>query len=192
MNSRTRSGGLSFGPDTSPPPVSRATALAAVALLVSIFAAFTALFVVFDPRVATPDERGEESRVARDVAEGDLLTKMTLFQRYVEKARLAADAGNWPLAAFYAEKIEENAVRVVDAGYVIDGVDVSAIADEVGVPRARALAQAADAADPARFEVAYGRMIDGCNTCHKRAGFRVVQIVPPDAARYPSQDFSAP
>ncbi len=172
--------------------MSRAVALAATALLVSIFAVFTALFVVFTPGVATPAQRGETSRVARDAEEGDLLTKMTLFQRYVEKARLAADAGNWPLVAFYAQKVEENAVRIVDAGYTIDGVEVSAIAAEVAVPRAQALAQAAATADPARFEAAYTHMIDGCNTCHRRAGYSVIQIVPPDAASYPSQNFSAP
>lgn len=172
--------------------MSRATAVAAAALLVAIFAVLTALFAVFAPGVATPDERTAASRVARNAAEGDLLTKMTLFQRYVEKVHLAAAADNWPLAAFYAEKIEENAVRIVDAGYVIDGVDVSEIAAAVAVPRAEALAEAAASADADRFGEAYARMIDGCNTCHKRAGFLEIEIVRPEAARYPSQDFTAP
>ena len=114
---------------------------------------------------------------------------MVLMQRYVEKAALASDAGNAELTAFYADKISERAGRVIDGGYVVDGIDVSAIAAEVADPRADALVQAAASGDRAQFDEAYARMVDGCNTCHKRSGYGLVRVVRPEANTYPSQVF---
>lgn len=170
--------------------MSRASVAAAAALLVAVFAAFTALFAVFAPGTPTLDDRVEESRLLGQTAEGDLLLHMVLFQRYLDKAAIAGEAGNWDLAAFYAEKIEENSQRVVDGGYLLDGVDVSALAAEVAVPRAAGLVEAARTGGAEGFEAALGRMVDGCNACHRRAGYREVQIVRPDGAAYPSQDFT--
>lgn len=170
--------------------MTRSAVTAAAALLVALFAAFTALFAVFAPGTLTPDERQEEQRLLGQTAEGDLLLHMVLFQRYLEKAAIAGAAENWELAAFYAEKIEDNSQRVVDGGYLIDGVDVSALAAEVALHRAENLVAAAEAAEPEPFRVATGQMIDGCNACHRRSGYRYVQIIAPDESEYPSQDFA--
>lgn len=158
--------------------------------MVAIFAAFTALFSVFAPGTPSAGQRVEESRLLGQTAEGDLLLHMVLFQRYLDKAAIAGEAGNWDLAAFYAEKIEENSQRVVDGGYLVDGVDVSALAAEVAVPRAAGLVEATQTGEADAFEVALGRMVDGCNACHRRSGYREIQIVPPAGAAYPSQDFT--
>ena len=168
----------------------RASSIALAALLVAFFAAMTALFAVFAPGTETAETRLDGARAGLRASEGELLQHMVLFQRYAEKAALAAEAGNWDLAGFYARKIEGNATLVVDGGYVVDGVDISQIAATVALARAESLVEAAEGADPPAFEAAFGQMIDGCNTCHKRAGYRYVQIVRPDAARYPSQDFA--
>lgn len=168
----------------------RPTSIAVAALLVALFAALTALFVVFAPGTQTADARLDRARLGLRASEGELLQHMVLFQRYAEKTALAAEADNWELAAFYADKIRDNAVLVVDGGYVIDGVDVSQIAATMALERAEALVAATEAGDPSAYAAAYARMIDGCNTCHKRAGFRYVEIVEPDAARYPSQRFA--
>ena len=146
--------------------------------------------------MAAPDTPTRERLVAEAdgrtaYGEGELLARMIQFQRYAEKTHLAAEAGNWELAAFYAHEVEENAERLVDGGHVDEGVDISAIAAEVALPRAEALRTAAEAGDGEAFKVAYARMIDGCNTCHKRSGHRFIQIVVPgDAEAYPSQDFA--
>ncbi|MAQ92379.1 MAG: hypothetical protein CMM84_02440 [Rhodothermaceae bacterium] len=111
------------------------------------------------------------------------------MQRYVEKAALASDAGNTELTSFYADKISERATRVIDGGYVVDGIDVSAIAAEVADPRASALVEAAASGDRAEFDAAYEVMVDGCNACHARAGYGLIRIQRPDGAAYPSQVF---
>ncbi len=171
------------------PSVTRALAVALVSLLVALLSLVTALFAAFVPPFPTVEGRQIERADRTKDDEASLLDHMVLMQRYVEKAALASDAGNAELTSFYADKIVERSTRVIDGGYVVDGIDVSAIAAEVADPRADALAQAAASGDRARFDAAYARMIDGCNTCHRRAGYGVVQIVRPDGARYPSQVF---
>ncbi len=103
---------------------------------------------------------------------------------------MAAEADNWPLAAFYAHELEENAERLVDGGHVEDGVDLSAIAAEVALPRAERLLAAAEARDADGFQASFDSFIDGCNSCHKRSGHRYIAIQAPDADAYPSQDFA--
>lgn len=169
--------------------MTRTLAVALVSLAVALLAVLTALFAAFAPPVPSALSRASERAMRARGDEATLLDHMVLMQRYVEKAALAADAGNWPLTEFYADKIDERATRVIDGGYVVDGVDVSAIAAEVADPRATALTEAAATRDSARFREAYDQMVDGCNTCHRRAGYGLVRIVRPDAARYPSQVF---
>ena len=178
---------MSVGPPA--PTVTRALVVSVLALGAALLALLTALFAAFAPPLPTPAGRQIERDGLDREAEASLLDQMVLMQRYVEKAALAADASNWPLVAFYSDKIDERATRVIDGGYVVDGVDVSQIAAEVANPRAAALAAAARTRDAARYQEAYAVMIDGCNTCHARSGYPLVRIVRPDSARYPSQVF---
>lgn len=169
--------------------MNRALAVSLAALLVALLSLLTALFAAFAPDIPTSDQRRAERDGTLAEDEASLLDHMVLMQRYVEKAAIAADAGNGPLAAFYAQKISERAGRVIDGGYVVDGVDVSAIARQVADPRADALVEAAASGDRARFDAAYAQMVDGCNACHKRSGYGLVNIRRPDAETYPSQVF---
>ncbi len=172
--------------------MNRSSAVAAVALLVALFAVLTALFAVFRPNVGTGAERTVENARLTAAREGQLLQHMVLFQRYAEKLALAVDAGNAPLATFYAQEIEGNAERLVDGGYVVDGIDVSAIAAEVALPRAARLTDAAESGDRARVDAAFAQMLDGCNACHKRSGRRwiVVGVPPACVSAHPSLSFA--
>lgn len=169
--------------------MTRALAVTLVSLAVSVVALLTALVAVLTPPIPTPERRAIERHDRAEADEATLLNHMVTMQRYVEKAALASEAGNWPLTAFYAQKIDERAGRVVEGGYVVDGIDVSAIAAEVADPRATALAEAAASGDSSRFAAAYAEMVVGCNACHIRSGYGLVRIVRPDANRYPSQVF---
>ena len=171
--------------------MTRSSTVAVGALLVALFAVLTSLFAVFRPETLTPEARGAEAARAGEADSQQLLIHMALFQRYAEKAQAAAEADNWPLAAFYAHEIEENAERLVEGGIVDEGVDLSAIAAEVALPRAERLLAAARSSDKARFDSTYAVMIDGCNACHKRSGHRYIQIqVPTAAVAVPSQSFT--
>ena len=171
--------------------MNRTSAVSLGAFLVALFAVITALFAVFRPPVDTPEARGEIARRADEVDTQTLLVHMVLFQRYAEKVDLARQAGNWPLATFYAHEINENAERLVEGSIVDEGTDVSAIAAEVMLPRAARLEAAARNADAAGFDSTYAAVLDGCNACHKRSGHRYVQIQrPATAGSYPSQSFA--
>ena len=172
--------------------MNRALAVSLVALMVALLSVLTALFAAFAPGVETSSQRQTEHDGRRASDEASLLDHMVLMQRYVEKAALAADAGNRPLTEFYAQKISERATRVIDGGYIIDGTDVSAIAAEVADPRATALVNAARSGDRAQFDAAYDQMVLGCNTCHKLSGYPLIRIQKPDADMYPSQVFTRP
>jgi len=169
--------------------VTRALAVSLVSLLVALLSLVTALFAVFIPPFPTVEGRQAERFESSKEEEASLLDHMVLMQRYVEKAALASDAGNTELTSFYADKISERATRVIDGGYVVDGIDVSAIAAEVADPRASALVEAAASGDRAEFDAAYEVMVDGCNACHARAGYGLIRIQRPDGAAYPSQVF---
>ena len=171
--------------------MNRSSVVAATALLVALFAVLTSLFAVFRPDVGTEAARGVEMQrdVERDTQA--LLLHMVLYQRYAEKAHDAAQADDWPLAAFYSEEIEENTERLIDGGIAVDGIDISQIAAEVALPRAQRLHAAARSGQRARFDSTYALMLDGCNACHKRSGRRFVQIqVPTGPGAYPSQSFA--
>ncbi len=170
--------------------MNRSSVVAFASLLVALFAVVTALFAVFRPDVGTEASRGVEMQrdVQRDTQA--LLVHMVLYQRYAEKAQMAAEADNWPLAAFYAAEIQENTERLIDGGIMNQRVDISAIAAEVALPRAQRLVAAARSGQRARFDSTYALMLDGCNACHKRSGHRYVQIQTPTApGAYPSQSF---
>ena len=169
--------------------MTRALTVAVLGLLVALLSLITALFAAFTPPIATPAIRDEERAGRASYDEATLLNHMVNMQRYIEKAALAAEAGNWELTQFYADKIDERATRVIDGGYVVDGIDVSAIAAEIANPRAAALAQAATLRNQAQFDEAYGVMVEGCNTCHARSGYPLIRIRRPSAADYPSQVF---
>ena len=166
-----------------------ALAVSLAALAVAVLSLLTAMFAISAPPFPTAESRAIERAGRANYDEASLLDHMVNMQRYVEKANLAAEAGNWPLVAFYSDKIAERATRVIDGGYVVDGTDVSEIAAAVADPRAAALARAARTGDAETYRAAYLNMVGGCNACHAASGYPVIRIQPPDAARYPSQVF---
>lgn len=140
---------------------------------------------------AEPTRAGAEPAAPGQEDESDLLLQMLLLQRYTEKAHLAAEAGHWPLAAFYAHEIEESAERLAGGGYAHDGVALGPIAEEAALPAAERLHAAAESADGAAFAEAFAGVVAGCNACHARTGhpYLVVQV-PDGRTAYPSQRFT--
>lgn len=172
--------------------MTRPTALAASAVLLSAFAVLTALFAAFRPDVLSPQARADEFSSLDAAREDALLTHMMRYQRYLEKAALAVDAGNAPLAGFYAHEIEEVSERLVAGRHVDDGVDLSAIAVEAMLPRTERLGAAARSGDLAAMADALAGIVTACNACHRRSGHRWIVIERPLSAvdPYPSQSFA--
>lgn len=92
---------------------------------------------------------------------------MNHFQRYMHKLALAIDAGNQPLAEFYAKKIGENLAVVEGKFPNWENLQVGALAKAmVGAPLTP-LEAAIGKGDMAAASTAYDALMNnGCNGCH--------------------------
>jgi hypothetical protein len=151
--------------------------VAALALVVALYAAVAPVLSSASEEAPSPAPEGPAPE-AHAASEADLLGTMIRSQRYLEKAAAAGEAGNWPLAAFYAHELEETAEHVATAGWVDDGVELGPLAARWAVPAAERLHEAAVAGD----DVA----------CHRATDHGFLQIAVPSApgGLYPSQRFS--
>ena len=119
---------------------------------------------------------------------------MTFTQLRHAKLWLAGSAGNWELAAYEADEIEEGFQDAVtyhpthkDAPLPL----ATALPAMTKGPLA-ALRAAIDRRDQPAFETAFDSLTAACNSCHQamKFGFNVVRR--PIADGFPNQDFAAP
>lgn len=169
--------------------MNRSSILAFIAVVFSLAAFLTALFSAFGPDLPTESSRQAELTEEREADETALLLHMIQYQRYASKAQRASEAGNWPLTTFYAGKVERNTLRLIDGGYILNEMDISAIASEIALPASERLVQAANSKDPAEFGEAVENMYRTCNACHIRSGNPFVQVVPTTGDEYSNQRF---
>lgn len=163
--------------------------LAVIGVLMALAAILTALYLTFRPNIPTQEDRRAELIESREADETALLLHMIQYQRYASKAQRAAEEGNWPLATFYAEKVERNTLRLIEGGYILNEMDISAIASEIALPASEHLVQTAHSNDPAAFSEAVETMYRTCNACHIRSGNPFVQVVPTTGDEYSNQRF---
>jgi mono/diheme cytochrome c family protein len=92
---------------------------------------------------------------------------MNDFQRYMHKMALAIDAGNKPLAEFYAAKTRENLGLVEKKFPNWENLQIGALATAmVGAPL-KPLEDAIGKGDMAAASTAYDALMNnGCNGCH--------------------------
>lgn len=117
---------------------------------------------------------------------------MTLTQMRHAKLWFAGEAGNWELATYEIDELEEG---FADARkfHPIHKDAPQPLADVmpamVDAPIA-ALRSAVETRDPRAFEAAYDALTAGCNACHQamKFGFNVVQR--PSTNAFPNQNFA--
>jgi hypothetical protein len=119
---------------------------------------------------------------------------MAFQQMRHAKLWLAGKAGNWPLAAYEADELEEGFRDVARLHPTQKDVPVpidQAIETIMKEPLAR-LHDAIAKKDPKAFTETYDTLTEGCNACHQAAnhGFNVVQR--PSANPFPNQAFAPP
>lgn len=99
------------------------------------------------------------------------------FQRYVHKMALAIDAGNQPLAQFYADKVRENMTTVETKFPKWQNFQVGSLVKAMlGAPM-KPLEEAIKAGDMAKASGAYDTLIGGCNNCHVATQHQFVKVV---------------
>ncbi len=104
-------------------------------------------------------------------------------QRWVDKVGLAAEAGNWAAATFYADELKETADDIVAANVTRENQNVSALVKSALVPAIDGLHEAVEKRSAALFATRYANLIATCNACHAEAKVPFIHITSSDDAR---------
>lgn len=122
----------------------------------------------------------------------ELSTFMTSYERFLGKLHAAGAAGNWPLAAFYYEELEETAEQLEKLGLTDDGVPVSQMMRPNLIEPLEAVEAAIEKQDGAAFHAALAQVVTQCNSCHAAAGKPYIRFTLPTPTQAPHQVFSLP
>jgi hypothetical protein len=119
---------------------------------------------------------------------------MTLQQMRHTKLWLAAEAGNWNLAAYEVKELQEGFDDVVKFHPTHEESPVSpkdAIPRMVTVPLTE-LAGAVTMKDRRQFEEKYDELTGKCNDCHEATNVGFNRVQRPTGNPYPNQIFAPP
>ena len=116
---------------------------------------------------------------------------MTLTQMRHVKLWFAGQAGNWPLASYELDELNEGMEDAAtfhpthkDADLPIPDLIKKIMTEPIEQLRA-----AVDAKDQTRFEQAFDKLTEGCNSCHQAAKFGFNVVTRPAANPYSNQVF---
>ena len=119
---------------------------------------------------------------------------MALQQMRHAKLYLAGEAGNWDLAGYETDELEEgfaDALHFHPTHKSSPQPLTKAIPTYMSAPIA-ALRGAITAKNEMQFAAAYDALTAGCNGCHRATEFSFNVVVRPKASSFPNQDFLAP
>lgn len=117
---------------------------------------------------------------------------MSGIQVHFAKLRFAGTAGNWDLARFELDEIEEGLRTVAALRPAENGVDLVGLVDAFEQTQLAELTEAIEASDPGRFDRAYLEAMAMCNSCHERTGRPFLVITAPSAPPVPNQRWAPP
>jgi len=103
----------------------------------------------------------------------------------------AGEAGNWPLASYEVDELEEgfaDAVRF-HPQHKDSPRPLTELVPEFTMGPIAALRASINRADPPGFVAAYDALTQGCNACHAATAFSFNVVVRPTANPYANQDF---
>jgi hypothetical protein len=109
------------------------------------------------------------------------------------KLWLAGDAGNWKLAAYELEEIEEGFQEIarLHPTHKNAPVPIDQAIETIMTEPLEQMSKAIASADRKTFAEAFDTLTQGCNSCHGATdyGFSVLQR--PKTNPFPNQDFAA-
>ena len=115
----------------------------------------------------------------RDFYEPGLGDLMNSLQLRHAKLWFAGNAGNWDLAAFELEEIHESLARVSRWHADDATLPMQALIKAHTQPGNYALDQSIRQRNAASFTVAFDRLTQGCNACHRAANHEFIVIQRP-------------
>jgi hypothetical protein len=102
---------------------------------------------------------------------------MSLTQMRHIKLWFAGEAGNWPLAAYELDELQEGFDDAARLNPTHDGVPIAVLVRDLTTEPLQQLSTAISAEDPVAFAAAFDSLSAVCNECHRAArhAFNVVQ-----------------
>jgi hypothetical protein len=119
---------------------------------------------------------------------------MTLTQMRHAKLWLAGQAGNWPLASYEIDELEEGFHDAMEYHPTHKGSPLpikDLIPKMTGVPLEE-LRNAVRGKDQEAFTQAFDTLTKACNSCHQATNFGFNVVVRPSGNSFVNQDFSVP
>lgn len=118
---------------------------------------------------------------------GDLMN--ILIQPRHVKLWLAGRQENWPLAGYALKEIKQSFARIASGIPHYNGAPVadlieSAVGSQIGL-----VDFAIKAGEPRQFAEHYGKLTEGCNSCHVSTGRPYIVIKVPDGTAFANQEF---
>ncbi|HUC43016.1 MAG TPA: hypothetical protein VMR65_03175 [Candidatus Sulfotelmatobacter sp.] len=117
---------------------------------------------------------------------------MGLNQMRHSKLWFAGQSGNWPLAAYEVDELEEG-FQDAKTYHPTHKDSPVAIADVIGPMTdapVKQLRSAIDHRDVAEFTTAFDALTKACNACHKATTFGFIVVTRPSAPTYLNQSFA--
>lgn len=155
-------------------------------LVAAVFAAVGASLGIAATCVAA-EEKGPETLADVRPTLGDL---MTLAQLRHFKLNYAHQVGNWQLAAYELDKLEETFVRTARLYPTAATVAQSTLIDETTKPALSELRRAISNESTADFKSAYTALTTACNQCHAAANVGFIAIRVPTKSPFSNQTFA--
>lgn len=104
-------------------------------------------------------------------------------QRWVDKVGLAAQAGNWTAALFYADELKETADDIVAGNVTREQQDISQLVKSALVPAIDGLREAVEKKSAVLFATRYEKLVGACNACHVGTKVPFIHVTTSDDAR---------
>ncbi len=118
---------------------------------------------------------------------GDLMESLQVQHG---KLWFAAEAGNWPLAAYTVDALKEGIADMAVLRPRYKGESIVEMLNGLTAEPLDALAAAVEAKDSAGFASAYDALTKGCNVCHQNHGYGFIVLQRPTAPAMSNQRFA--
>jgi hypothetical protein len=120
----------------------------------------------------------------------ELIEFMVFTQIRHAKLWLAGNAGNWELAEYEIDELNEVLQNTAKQVPDYKGMPVGKMIESVAMAPIQEVEKAVKAKNRARFAAAYDKLTAACNTCHQSANRSFIVIQRPSGSAFPNQSFS--
>jgi len=119
---------------------------------------------------------------------------MTLTQMRHAKLWFAGQAGNWPLASYELDELQEGLqdAATFHPTHKNAPLPIPALIDKIMTDPVKRLEKAVDAKDVVGFPQAFDAITEGCNACHRATNFGFNVVTRPTENGYSNQAFQPP